>query len=147
MDLLKNKTLGSFLLSKVKWSRWQDSFKKQEFYETVHRTVFPKFVALCSRQIWIIPPQVRAFSILNNKKRDAKWKTSLFMVEVTGLEPAASWSQTTRATNCATPRSYSLPIIIHERGRRQALTAVGCGAYGKYHARRRRSPRINRWVG
>ena len=38
------------------------------FYETVHRTVSPKFVALCSRQIWIIPPQVRAFSILNNKK-------------------------------------------------------------------------------
>ena len=26
------------------------------------------------------------------------------VVEVTGLEPAASWSQTTRATNCATPR-------------------------------------------
>ena len=25
-------------------------------------------------------------------------------IEVTGLEPAASWSQTTRATNCATPR-------------------------------------------
>ena len=68
MDLLKNKTLGSFSLSKVRWSRWQDSFKKQEFYETVHRTVSPKFVALCSRQIWIIPPQVRAFSILNNKK-------------------------------------------------------------------------------
>ena len=31
------------------------------------------------------------------------------MVEVTGLEPAASWSQTTRATNCATPR-YSSPL-------------------------------------
>ena len=26
------------------------------------------------------------------------------LVGVTGLEPAASWSQTTRATNCATPR-------------------------------------------
>ena len=26
------------------------------------------------------------------------------MVEVTGIEPATSWSQTTRATNCATPR-------------------------------------------
>ena len=25
------------------------------------------------------------------------------MVRVTGFEPAASWSQTTRATNCATP--------------------------------------------
>ena len=28
------------------------------------------------------------------------------MVEVTGLEPAASWSQTTRATSCATPREH-----------------------------------------
>ena len=27
-----------------------------------------------------------------------------FMVEVTGLEPAASCSQSKRATNCATPR-------------------------------------------
>jgi hypothetical protein len=27
-----------------------------------------------------------------------------FLVGVTGLEPAASWSQTKRATNCATPR-------------------------------------------
>ena len=26
------------------------------------------------------------------------------MVGVTGFEPATSWSQTTRATNCATPR-------------------------------------------
>ena len=28
------------------------------------------------------------------------------MVEVTGFEPAASWSQTKRATNCATPRYF-----------------------------------------
>ena len=34
---------------------------------------------------------------------------SCCLVEVTGLEPAASWSQTTRATNCATPR-YSSPL-------------------------------------
>ena len=27
-----------------------------------------------------------------------------FLVEVTGFEPAASWSRTKRATNCATPR-------------------------------------------
>ncbi len=27
-----------------------------------------------------------------------------YMVGVTGVEPATSWSQTTRATNCATPR-------------------------------------------
>ena len=40
-------------------------------------------------------------------------------IEVTGLEPAASWSQTTRATNCATPRSYNLSIIIHKRCGRQ----------------------------
>lgn len=28
------------------------------------------------------------------------------LVEVRGLEPPASWSQTKRATNCATPRNY-----------------------------------------
>ena len=38
------------------------------------------------------------------------------MVRVTGFEPAASWSQTTRATNCATPGYeielyyYSIPL-------------------------------------
>ncbi len=31
-------------------------------------------------------------------------RTLCFMVEVTGLEPAASCSQSRRATNCATPR-------------------------------------------
>ena len=31
-----------------------------------------------------------------------------FLVRVTGFEPAASWSQTTRATNCATPGSIHL---------------------------------------
>ena len=85
--------------------------------------------------------------LAKEKAVDSNESTAFILVEVTGLEPAASWSQTTRATNCATPRSYSLPIIIHEGCRRQAPTAVGCGAYGKYHARRRRSPRINRWVG
>jgi hypothetical protein len=29
------------------------------------------------------------------------------MVGATGFEPATSWSQTTRATNCATPRLLS----------------------------------------
>ena len=29
----------------------------------------------------------------------------ILLVEVTGIEPATSWSQTTRATNCATPRN------------------------------------------
>ena len=32
----------------------------------------------------------------------------LFLVEVTGIEPATSSSQTTRATNCATPRDRYL---------------------------------------
>ena len=36
--------------------------------------------------------------------RDLSLKNGRFLVEVTGLEPAASWSQTRRATNCATPR-------------------------------------------
>ncbi len=37
------------------------------------------------------------------------------MVEVTGLEPAASWSQTKRPTSWATPRIFNCPYIIHER--------------------------------
>ena len=32
-------------------------------------------------------------------------ENGFFLVEVTGLEPAASCSQSRRATNCATPRS------------------------------------------
>ena len=39
-----------------------------------------------------------------NKKAMEQTFHRLFQVEVTGLEPAASWSQTTRATSCATPR-------------------------------------------
>ena len=35
-----------------------------------------------------------------------------FMVEVTGLEPAASCSQSRRATNCATPRYSAFQNII-----------------------------------
>ena len=31
-------------------------------------------------------------------------KIILFLVGVTGLEPATAWSQTRNATNCATPR-------------------------------------------
>ena len=34
------------------------------------------------------------------------------MVEATGIEPATSWSQTTRATNCATPRFLNCLYII-----------------------------------
>ena len=38
------------------------------------------------------------------------------MVEVTGIEPATSWSQTTRATNCATPRNnLNANIIYHKK--------------------------------
>ena len=95
----------------------------------------------------ILTKKIGKCVLAKEKAVDSNESTAFILVEVTGLEPAASWSQTTRATNCATPRSYSLPIIIHEGCRRQAPTAVDCGAYGKYHARRRRSPRINRWVG
>ena len=34
-----------------------------------------------------------------------------FLVGVKGLEPPASWSQTRRATNCATPR-YNIIVIL-----------------------------------
>ena len=35
-------------------------------------------------------------------------KNGRFLVEVTGLEPAASCSQSKRATNCATPRNVCI---------------------------------------
>ena len=45
-------------------------------------------------------PQVLRLSM---KKEGVPTGTSSFLVRVTGFEPAASWSQTTRATSCATP--------------------------------------------
>jgi hypothetical protein len=38
----------------------------------------------------------------------------VFLVGVTGLEPAASWSQTTRAPICATPRDNMYYYIAFE---------------------------------
>ena len=43
-----------------------------------------------------------------NAKKEEFLGILLNMVEVTGIEPATSWSQTTRATNCATPRDRYL---------------------------------------
>ncbi len=43
----------------------------------------------------------RVDALVSEKLLDTK---SGKMVGVTGFEPATSWSQTTRATNCATPR-------------------------------------------
>ena len=41
----------------------------------------------------------------------------LYLVEVTGLEPAASCSQSKRATNCATPRYLVLVGALNELSR------------------------------
>ena len=58
------------------------------------------------------PSQVRAlYELIRINKRPSK-DGLLFMVEVTGLEPAASCSQSKRATNCATP----LNIGFHNVG-------------------------------
>ena len=46
---------------------------------------------------------------LSKKRETTKKVASLFLVEVTGLEPAASCSQSKRATNCATPRYLITP--------------------------------------
>ena len=34
--------------------------------------------------------------------------SAFFLVGMTGFEPATSWSQTRRATNCATSRKYKI---------------------------------------
>ena len=44
--------------------------------------------------------------LAKEKAVDSNESTAFILVEVTGLEPAASWSQTTRATSCATPREH-----------------------------------------
>ena len=49
------------------------------------------------------------------------------MVRVTGFEPAASWSQTTRATNCATP-GKSAVIIQQSPSVRKMLFPGPAGA-------------------
>lgn len=57
--------------------------------------------------------------LLQTKKSPRKEMTSLyqrmltFLVGVTGFEPAASTSQMSRATNCATPRFYVTMILYH----------------------------------
>ena len=43
------------------------------------------------------------------------WLRTLDMVEVTGFEPAASWSQTKRATICATPRCSVLKAGVSHK--------------------------------
>ena len=40
---------------------------------------------------------------INKTSRNAHVSARLTLVRVKGFEPPASWSQTTRATNCATP--------------------------------------------
>ena len=56
------------------------------------------------------------------KAVDSNESTAFILVEVTGLEPAASWSQTTRATNCATPRC----VCRGEPGSLIIIPAAGC---------------------
>ena len=57
--------------------------------------------------------------------------TLLFnLVEVTGFEPAASWSRTKRATNCATPRKFKFYRNII------SLYAVDVKSFGKVFAHR-----------
>ncbi len=43
---------------------------------------------------------------LSSEKEETFQSPSFSLVRVTGFEPAASWSQTTRATNCATPGRF-----------------------------------------
>ena len=55
------------------------------------------------------------------------------MVRVTGLEPAASWSQTTRATSCATPGNILFyKFCGHPRQCKRAANAPTCGIVAKH---------------
>ena len=57
---------------------------------------------------------------VKNKKLFHQTVKELFVVGVTGFEPTASWSQTKRATNCATPRkkirsNFAAAVVGDER--------------------------------
>ena len=49
-------------------------------------------------------PRVQKCNRVDEKEKDRQKTVLLFLVGVAGLEPAASWSRTKHATNCATPR-------------------------------------------
>ena len=63
------------------------------------------FMSLLLRKRWTV--QVRILTEYNiQKSKQITYGYLLSMVGVTGFEPAASCSQSKRATNCATPRCY-----------------------------------------
>ncbi len=55
------------------------------------------------RPVWQAGAGPHAHHANNTKKARPQGSDLFRMVRVTGFEPAASWSQTTRATSCATP--------------------------------------------
>ena len=63
------------------------------------------FMGFLTRPLTLEPPRTRAFALDIRKSLEREMAPGpCLVVEVTGFEPAASWSQTKRATNCATPR-------------------------------------------
>ena len=52
---------------------------------------------------------------ITTQKRTLQFAKSFRLVEVTGFEPAASWSQTKRATICATPRCSVLKAGVSHK--------------------------------
>ena len=62
--------------------------------------------------------------MIDTIKKEELLRILLNMVEVTGIEPATSWSQTTRATNCATPRNKHLlkgTYLLYHKNMRFAI--------------------------
>ena len=65
--------------------------------------MFVSNIAALPQKTKTAPPGRERLSLLARMGRAFAWPR---VVEVTGLEPAASWSQTRRATSCATPRGH-----------------------------------------
>ena len=71
--------------------------------------------------IKIIPPQKKIKKSEEYKKAPREISLGVFLVEMTGLEPAASCSQSTRATSCATSRDYICAILYIARAHARSL--------------------------
>ena len=72
-----------------------------------------------------------------------------FLVRVTGFEPAASWSQTTRATSCATPgrRQKKLAPFRFRGSVRAAKTAYALLPSSSPNRTRSAGLRFGKWGG
>ena len=71
--------------------RWKGFLRLRSRYETVHRTVSPKFVARGARQIWSLLSGVRIHCARHKNNRQISKDIYLLLVRWKGFEPPTFW--------------------------------------------------------